>query len=76
MTLEQAKELAANRRMLVHDEASAAGVNTDDKKYKHLFNAIDCYAESIADLRSHQDVQERTKAAAEACNRYITEKRV
>ncbi len=76
MTLEQAKELESNRRMLVYDEASIAGINTDDKKYKHFFNAITAWAEAVADLRSHQSVEERMLAAAEATPRYPTEKRL
>jgi hypothetical protein len=76
MNLEQAKELESNRRMLVYDEAGIVGIDTHDKKYKHLFNAISAWGESLADLRSHQSVEERMVAAAEATQRYVTEKRV
>ena len=76
MTLEQAKELEANRRMLVYDEAAVAGISTIDKKNIHFFNAIAAWAEAVADLRSHQSVEERMVAAAEATQRYVTEKRV
>ena len=76
MTLEQAREIVANRRMLVFDEASLADIDLWQPKYRHLRNAIDAFGESLADLRSHQSVEERTTAAAEASNRYITEKRI
>lgn len=80
MTLEQAKELEANRWMLVKDEAARVGIEIglgwSESKYRHLHNAILAWGESLADLRSHQPIEERVAAASEASNRYIREKRV
>lgn len=76
MTLEQAKELEANRWMLVNDEARAVGIDMYSSKYVHLFAAVAAWGEAVADLRSHQSVEERMHAAAEATQRYITQKRV
>jgi hypothetical protein len=75
MTLEQAQELEVNRRMLIRDEADILGIDFNVPKYKHLANAISAWAEAVADLRSHQSVEERMVAAAEATQRYVTEKR-
>lgn len=76
MTLEQAKELERNQWMLVRDEAYLLDLGfIYEEKYNHLVNAILAWGESLADLRSHQSVEERTAAAAEAMQRYITEKR-
>lgn len=75
MTLEQAKELECNRWMLVEDELLDGKVKMNATKYKNLVNAVRAWGESLADLRSHQSVEERIAAASEASNRYITEKR-
>jgi|GEM_PF-4032746 hypothetical protein len=75
MTLEQAKELEANRWRLLNDEAAIIDLDLSEREYKHLVNAILAWGESLADLRSHQSVEERMVAAAEATQRYVTEKR-
>lgn len=76
MTLEQAKELEANRWMLVNDEARVLDIDPHDRKFVHLFNAIKAWGESLAEVRMREPAEERMTAAAEASNRYITEKRV
>lgn len=76
MTLEQAKELECNRWMLVNDEARLLDIDPHSTRFIPLFNAIKAWGESLADLRSHQSVEERMTAAAEATQRYITETRV
>lgn len=75
MTLEQAKELECNRWMLVEDELPKDW-SRSSQRFINLRNAILAWGESLADLRSHQSVEERMTAAVEASNRYITEKRV
>jgi len=75
MNLEQAKELEVNRWMLLFDEASIAGVNLNLPHYKHFLNAVSAWGESLVDVRMHQSAQERMTAAAEATQRYVTEKR-
>lgn len=74
MTLEQAKELEANRWMLVEDELPQ-NWSLSSQRRKNLVNAILAWGESLADLRSHQSIEERVAAAAEATQRYVTEKR-
>jgi len=77
MNLQQAQELECNRWLLVNDEARQLGLEPlNDPKTRAFFNAVKAWGESLADLRSHQSVEERMVAAAEATQRYVKEKRV